>query len=42
MNIEEFNQRVEKEQYEYDKIVRRRAMINTPDTNARINEYIIV
>ena len=30
------------EQYEYDKIVRRRAMIRTPETISRMDEYIIL
>ena len=42
MNIEQLNQRVAKEQYEYDKIVRRRAMIKTPETIARMDEYMIL
>ena len=42
MNIEQLNQRVVKEQYEYDKIVRRRAMIRTPETIARMDEYMIL
>ena len=40
MNIEQLNERVAKEQYVYDKIVRRRAMIRTPETIARIHLYI--
>ena len=42
MNIEQLNERVAKEQYEYDKIVRRRALVRTPETIARINEYMIL
>ena len=41
MNIEQLNERVAKEQYEYDKSVRRRAMIRTPETIARMDEYMI-
>ena len=41
MIIEQLNGRVAKEQYEYDKIVRRRAMIRTPETIARMDEYMI-
>ena len=41
MNIEQLNERVAKEQYEYDKIVRRRAMIRTDETIARMDEYMI-
>ena len=42
MNIEQLNQRVAKEQYEYDKIVRRRALVITPETIARMDEYMIL
>ena len=41
MNIEQLNQRVAKEQYEYDKIVRRRALVITAETIARMDEYMI-
>ena len=41
MNIEQLNERVSQEQYEYDKIVRRRAIIRTPATIARMDEYMI-
>ena len=42
MNIEQLNERVAKEQYEYDKIVHRRAMIRTPETIARMEEHAIL
>ena len=41
MNIEHLNERVAKERYEYDKIVRRRALVKTPETIARMDEYTI-
>ena len=42
MNIEQLNERVAKEQYEYDKIVGRRALVRTPETIARMDEYMIL
>ena len=41
MNIERLNQRVANKQYEYNKILRRQAMIKTPKTIARMDEYAI-
>ena len=41
MKIEQLSQRVALEQYEYDKIVRRRAMFRTLETIARMDEYMI-
>ena len=40
MNIEQLNERVAKEQYEYDKIVRLHSLIRTPETIARMDEYM--
>ena len=41
MNIEQLNEHVAKEQYEYDKIVRCRAIIRTQETIARMDKYMI-
>ena len=42
MNIEKLNERVAKEQCEYDKIVRRRALVRKPETIAHMDEYMIL
>ena len=42
MNIEQLNERVAKKQYKYNNIVRRRALVRTPETITRMDKYMIL